>query len=361
MADAAAVVAAAATAQQQLAQYRLQLAQLEAAIRALPEAQPKLVAAREQLQQLIALTEEVARDAASGALPLAALAPPPPAPPPPPPAAAAAAAPPASGPPRWELGDRCLAPWEDGRLHIARIAEIDAERVNAKVVFLVYGSAGAAPLAELRPFKPAAPALLARDTHVVALWAADGKFYDARIDSALPGGRYNVVFRGYRDKIAVAAADICLRASEPREGEGEGAGEAAGGDAAAGADASEEENDDATPADFVVPDHLRILPTDTERARESKRRQLRQLKKAFKRKRAESEQVRRQSSWQSFAKRARVVGALNRRSIFAAPETPDGRVGVTGSGRDMTEVAGPREFANLRARVQTARAPEGDA
>ena len=35
---------------------------------------------------------------------------------------------------------------------------------------------------------------------------------------------------------------------------------------------------------------------------------------------------------------------VRKESIFAAPTTVDGRVGVTGSGRDMTEFWGRKKF-----------------
>lgn len=56
------------------------------------------------------------------------------------------------------------------------------------------------------------------------------------------------------------------------------------------------------------------------------------------------EQTQKQASWQKFAKKSEKKGVhiagVSGTSIFKTPDNPLGKVGVTGSGKGMTEVAG---------------------
>jgi len=55
------------------------------------------------------------------------------------------------------------------------------------------------------------------------------------------------------------------------------------------------------------------------------------------------EQMQKQATWQKFAKKSEKKGVhiagVSGTSIFKTPDNPLGRVGVTGSGKGMTEVA----------------------
>jgi len=54
-----------------------------------------------------------------------------------------------------------------------------------------------------------------------------------------------------------------------------------------------------------------------------------------------AEQVSKQAAWQKFAKKGEkkgvVIAGLQGKSIFQTPDNPHGRVGVTGSGKGMSD------------------------
>ncbi|KAF1317883.1 hypothetical protein FI667_g14397, partial [Globisporangium splendens] len=93
-----------------------------------------------------------------------------------------------------------------------------------------------------------------------------------------------------------------------------------------------------------IPENLQILPTDSEAEKERKRKRLRAIKSLNRHKTIDNERNMKQNAWKSFQhnaikKKAKgTSGVLSKRgtSIFASPETVDGRVGVVGSGQGMT-------------------------
>ncbi len=106
--------------------------------------------------------------------------------------------------------------------------------------------------------------------------------------------------------------------------------------------------------EFVIPDHLRLLPTDSEEEKARKRKKVKHLKMQWKERHAgaleaQAEREAEQSgggagSWKSYLNKskkksatAKGLGALKKGSIFASPDTVDGRVGVVGSGQGMTD------------------------
>ena len=66
----------------------------------------------------------------------------------------------------------------------------------------------------------------------------------------------------------------------------------------------------------------------------AKKKKLKSLQKKEKLKQKEAESQQSASSWQQFAKKR---GVASRESIFKSPDTVTGKVGVTGSGAEMTE------------------------
>ena len=136
---------------------------------------------------------------------------------------------------------------------------------------------------------------------------------------------------------------------------------------------------------YRIPEHLKVQPTDSEQERLRKRRRVKALKQKMKQ--AEQDAARDQSknSWLAFQNkgakrkaqrpsgivclmrtplvvqrrknhptrpsrvwaRPQVHGSLKnmrKESIFAAPTTVDGKVGVTGSGHDMTEFGEKKKY-----------------
>eukprot|EP01117_Protostelium_nocturnum_P004754 TRINITY_DN1726_c0_g1_i2.p1 TRINITY_DN1726_c0_g1~~TRINITY_DN1726_c0_g1_i2.p1 ORF type:complete len:199 (+),score=77.23 TRINITY_DN1726_c0_g1_i2:286-882(+) len=90
--------------------------------------------------------------------------------------------------------------------------------------------------------------------------------------------------------------------------------------------------------EFVVPKSLRIVPTDSEEARETKRKRIKSMKSQWKRSQLEDDRSTRTNAWQQFASKKQKIGSFapNKTSIFRSPDSVTGKVGVTGSGKGMT-------------------------
>ncbi|CEG35901.1 Splicing factor SPF30 [Plasmopara halstedii] len=95
-----------------------------------------------------------------------------------------------------------------------------------------------------------------------------------------------------------------------------------------------------------IPENLQILPTDTEAEKERKRKRLRAIKSLNRHKNIDNERNIKQHDWKAFQYKAKkkglrkgVSGVLSKRgsSMFASPDTVQGRVGVVGSGQGMTD------------------------
>ena len=102
---------------------------------------------------------------------------------------------------------------------------------------------------------------------------------------------------------------------------------------------------------FVVPDNLKILPTDTEEEKQKKKRKIKAIKSKNRLDIKDKEQSAVQNSWKAFtvknankAKKTGSVSHIKKRSMFASPEEVDGKVGVTGSGMGMTQVEDRKRY-----------------
>jgi len=89
--------------------------------------------------------------------------------------------------------------------------------------------------------------------------------------------------------------------------------------------------------ELVVPNSLKILPTDSEAVRKTKKKRLKRLKSQYRLKKAEEERNTRKRSWQVFQSQGKTKRARKGPSIFQSPDSVSGKVGVTGSGKGMTE------------------------
>ncbi|KAI1311590.1 hypothetical protein EDD11_003365 [Mortierella claussenii] len=161
-----------------------------------------------------------------------------------------------------------------------------------------------------------------------ALYAADGKFYEATILSIGGSGQiFSVQYKGYEASppAMVGPGDLKLpvdKSKYQKHNKYTGAGVGAGGVTEAG------EGDKGTKKRGHDADDV---PTEATGGVKKK-----------KAGGAASEQVQKQMAWQNFAKgggaakKGKGVSVL-KKSIFATPENPEGKVGVVGSGKGMTE------------------------
>jgi survival of motor neuron-related-splicing factor 30 len=157
---------------------------------------------------------------------------------------------------------------------------------------------------------------------VRAVFSADGLWYNAVVDKIFPGPRFLVTYTDYGNRETLDEFFVVLN-----EGGGGGGRKRA-----------------ASPAlTAEVLEGLKILPTDSDEAKERKRKKLHALKSAERLKRATEERKAKQTTWKSFVTKTtgrHVTGFITtnkKESIFKTPDNPLAKVGVTGSGNRMTE------------------------
>jgi len=147
----------------------------------------------------------------------------------------------------------------------------------------------------------------------LAKYSTDGQWYPARITSL--GGSaenrvYSIVFKGYNTTELVKASDLKPLPSNYN-------------------------------ANVPSSSNKRKLTKVEEEDREKKKKK--NEKKLEARAQKAKEQQMKQASWQKFAKKSEKKGVhiagVAGTSIFRTPDNPLGKVGVTGSGKGMTEVA----------------------
>lgn len=165
------------------------------------------------------------------------------------------------------------------------------------------------PATEIRP-----------GTKVMAKYHRDSKCYPARVDEVVPGG-WKVTYLSYGNTDIVPYEYI--RAMPKTE-------EAAAAE------------------DFVVPENMKILETDTDAEKKRKKKAIKALKNNHRLFVIEKGHADKKSSWMQFQNKAakkKTVAALNplkRESIFKTPEAYDSKVGVVGSGLGMTDFEGKK-------------------
>ncbi|TKY53853.1 Survival of motor neuron-related-splicing factor 30 [Spatholobus suberectus] len=177
-------------------------------------------------------------------------------------------------------------------------------------------------------------------TKVQAVWSEDGEWYDATIEAYTPNGYY-VCYDNWGNKEEVDPANI----RPIQEGtvdtllEAERVAEAT-------KQAIKRKIAQAASIDFQsrsLPAKLRIEADDTEDVKASKRKKIHAFKSKMRMEQLEVTQNKRQNAWQQFqstkgkAKKIGFFSGRKRESIFKSPDDPHGKVGVTGSGKGLTE------------------------
>jgi hypothetical protein len=151
----------------------------------------------------------------------------------------------------------------------------------------------------------------------LAKYSGDGGWYPARITSL--GGStdnrvYSIVFKGYNTTELVKAGEIKSLPVNAYSNYGSAA---------------------------PIPSNKRKLSKLEEEEKEKKKKK--NEKKVEAKAAKAKEQNQKQATWQKFAKKSEKKGVhiagVAGTSIFKTPDNPLGRVGVTGSGKGMTEVA----------------------
>lgn len=100
--------------------------------------------------------------------------------------------------------------------------------------------------------------------------------------------------------------------------------------------------------DVDIPDYLKILPNDSAEERQNKRKKIKHLKKRHKSGVVERELKTKKSKWNLFNERSMLQGKghfivkKNTASMFRTTEND--KVGVIGTGRNMTKNAEPEKY-----------------
>ncbi|XP_074589666.1 uncharacterized protein LOC141845509 [Curcuma longa] len=186
-------------------------------------------------------------------------------------------------------------------------------------------------------------------TKVQAVWSEDGEWYNAIIDAITPNGYY-VSYDGWGNKEEVDPANV-----RPVE-EGDALLEAER-EAEATRQAIKRKIAQAAITDFqarTLPAKLRIDPNDPEDIKAAKRKKIHAFKSKVRSEQLEVAQNKRQNSWQQFqstkgkTKKIGFFSGRKRESIFKSPDDPSGKVGVTGSGKGLTEFQKREKHLHLK-------------
>jgi len=172
-----------------------------------------------------------------------------------------------------------------------------------------------------------------------AVWVGDGQWYEAQV--------LGLVEHGYRIKFVKYGNEGEVPLEFLREKSSSSSGAYAGGGEAGNEGVPKRGREAKEVKEFVIPDALRLLPTDSEEEKARKRRKVKHLKGLWKQRTrgggGGEDEVEETRSWQAYlakSKRPKLgMGALKKGSIFKSPEAVDGKVGVMGSGAGMTDFA----------------------
>lgn len=151
-------------------------------------------------------------------------------------------------------------------------------------------------------------------------FAADRRWYDVVIDELTPHG-YMVTYTKFGNKEEVPLEYLRHTPIAVLQGDNTGSGE------------------------VVIPENLKILPTDTEEEKLKKKKRIKGIKSKTRLENIDKERSAVQNTWKAFSnktsklsKKSGGIPHVKKRSMFASPEEVDGKVGVTGSGHGMTQV-----------------------
>ncbi|MBA0868825.1 hypothetical protein Goshw_019292 [Gossypium schwendimanii] len=185
-------------------------------------------------------------------------------------------------------------------------------------------------------------------TKVQAVWSEDGEWYDATIEAVTPNGYY-VSFDGWGNKEEVDPANV--RAIEYNALlEAEKVAEAT-------KQAIKRKIAQAASVDFQsrsLPAKLRITSDDPEDVKAAKRKKIHAFKSKMRLEQLEVAQNKRQNAWQQFqttkgkTKKVGFFSGRKRESIFKSPDDPQGKVGVTGSGKGLTDFQKREKHLHLK-------------
>ncbi|KAI3977270.1 hypothetical protein MKX01_009239 [Papaver californicum] len=188
-------------------------------------------------------------------------------------------------------------------------------------------------------------------TKVQAVWSEDGEWYDATVEALTPNGYY-VHFEGWGNREEVDPDNV----KSIQEGVVNALVEAEK-EAEATKQAIKRKIAQAAAVDYqskTLPAKLKVDPDDSEDVKAAKRKKIHAFKSKVRFEQLEVTQNKRQNAWQQFqttkgqAKKTGFFTGRKRESIFKSPEDPKGKVGVTGSGKGLTDFQRREKHLHLK-------------
>jgi len=159
----------------------------------------------------------------------------------------------------------------------------------------------------------------------LAKWTEDQQWYKAVIESAnTKSGTYTVLFPEYgnRDIVPpdhISVSEVALKAEQ-----------------------------DLTP--IAIPESLKISKEDSAETKAAKKKRIHSIKSKNRFKQMDAATNNKQNDWKSFLTGTSKMkrGVKKKESMFRSPDSVDGRVGVVGSGKGMTEYKDLRKVDSRR-------------
>ncbi|AQK51161.1 nucleic acid binding [Zea mays] len=187
-------------------------------------------------------------------------------------------------------------------------------------------------------------------TRVQAVWSEDGEWYNATVEALTPNGYY-VAYDGWGNSEEVDPDNVRLLEEEAADALGQAEKEAE-----ATKMAIKRKIEQAATSDFQarsLPAKLRIEPSDPEDVKAAKRKKIHAFKSKSRFEQLEFAQNKRQNAWQQFqtkgkAKKVGFFSGRKKESIFKSPDDHRGKVGVTGSGKGLTDFQRREKHLHLK-------------
>ncbi|XP_010554328.1 PREDICTED: survival of motor neuron-related-splicing factor 30 [Tarenaya hassleriana] len=185
-------------------------------------------------------------------------------------------------------------------------------------------------------------------TKVQAVWSEDGEWYDATIEAHTLNGYY-VTYDEWGNKEEVDPDNVrpieynaLLEAEKVAEETKR---------------ALKRKIEQAASADFQsrsLPAKLKIDPNDPDDVKTAKKKKIHAFKSKMRQEQLEVAQNKRQNAWQQFqttkakTKKVGFFTGRKKESIFKSPDDPFGKVGVTGSGKGLTDFQKREKHLHLK-------------
>ena len=198
----------------------------------------------------------------------------------------------------------------EGRWYAGIIGHVDEMEQRAEIAWIGYTHRDIVPAKYVKVLKPLKPQELEEGFFCECIFSEEGSWYPCVIESITDAG-YQVKFKKYANRETVPIQYLRMtpeyaKINKNRKCEEMGT--------------------------FKTPEYLKVLPSDSDAQKKSKKKKIKALKANFKQKMYEKESKDRQECWLTFNTRA----GKKVDSIFKSPDTIEGKVGVTGSGKGMT-------------------------